>query len=415
MGNINLNNYEAYLLDYFEAKLSGELIAELELFVITHPELGIELDEQSLPVLNVEADFADFKLDLKRTELEFPDDLILKYIEGKMPEAERQEFESNVLVNSKLARDLEQLKKTILVADATVKCDDKKTLLKTEDAFILNQAVISYVENILTPTERATFTNALLSDVILQKELNLVQKTKLVADLSIIYPDKAHLKKDTKVILFFSFRNISTMAAALLLLIGLALVFQYYKHEAVNSDELAHKNNSKQTIVAPEITLTPTIDRLGNRNEKAVEFKNMKIGKRPNKKVKSLPVQVQPLPEENLPLANQEKSVDLQSPLNNVAPKEVEQNQLADRHTQFSKPMDEPISDTSFSSNSIVMTILQESEDDADETPPKNSFWKKAVQVAKSANRLGVKSIDGTENPQQGFSLSFNSFSVERN
>jgi len=36
------------------------------------------------------------------------------------------------------------------------------------------------------------------------------------------------------------------------------------------------------------------------------------------------------------------------------------------------------------------------------------------VKLAKRANRLGLKSIDGVEQPNKKFSLSFNAFSVEK-
>ena len=45
MHKINIHNYEAYLLDFSEGNLTGEFQVELELFLIQHPELEINLDE----------------------------------------------------------------------------------------------------------------------------------------------------------------------------------------------------------------------------------------------------------------------------------------------------------------------------------------------------------------------------------
>lgn len=50
MSKINLNNYEAFLLDYLEGNLSAEDTADLLLFVSHHPELEIDLDDE-LPIL----------------------------------------------------------------------------------------------------------------------------------------------------------------------------------------------------------------------------------------------------------------------------------------------------------------------------------------------------------------------------
>jgi hypothetical protein len=46
--------------------------------------------------------------------------------------------------------------------------------------------------------------------------------------------------------------------------------------------------------------------------------------------------------------------------------------------------------------------------------PEKKGFWQRAVSLAKKANKLGVKSLDGSETSNQNYSLSFNSFSIEK-
>ncbi len=54
MSNINIHNYEAYLLDYYEQQLSAELTAELVLFAELHPELNIDLEDTDLEYLTPE-------------------------------------------------------------------------------------------------------------------------------------------------------------------------------------------------------------------------------------------------------------------------------------------------------------------------------------------------------------------------
>ncbi len=54
MSNINIHNYEAYLLDYYEQQLSAELTAELVLFAELHPELNIDLEDTELEYLTPE-------------------------------------------------------------------------------------------------------------------------------------------------------------------------------------------------------------------------------------------------------------------------------------------------------------------------------------------------------------------------
>ena len=68
MHKIDIHNYEAYLLDYSEGNLTGELQVELELFLIQHPELEINLDELSLVSLENEAASFSNKNSLKKSE-----------------------------------------------------------------------------------------------------------------------------------------------------------------------------------------------------------------------------------------------------------------------------------------------------------------------------------------------------------
>ena len=67
MHKIDIHNYEAYLLDYSEGNLTGELQVELELFLIQHPELEINLDELSLVTIENEATSFSNKISLKKS------------------------------------------------------------------------------------------------------------------------------------------------------------------------------------------------------------------------------------------------------------------------------------------------------------------------------------------------------------
>jgi ribosomal protein S16 len=66
MSKINLHNYEAYLLDFQEGNLSKEKTAELERFLMEHPELEEELIAFDIPVLTPKAHRFDEKELMKR-------------------------------------------------------------------------------------------------------------------------------------------------------------------------------------------------------------------------------------------------------------------------------------------------------------------------------------------------------------
>ena len=66
MSGINQHNYEAYLLDSMEGRLSVEQQLELDTFMALHPELAIDLE-----------DLAEMTFDPQQAV--FPNKEILKY------------------------------------------------------------------------------------------------------------------------------------------------------------------------------------------------------------------------------------------------------------------------------------------------------------------------------------------------
>src|SRR5690606_8061122 len=89
----------------------------------------------------------------------------------------------------------------------------------------------------------------------LRKEVLLFEKTKLVADANIFYPNKEELKKETQIFLLFSRRNLS-IAASVLLLIGLFFLFMNRNRIPEPAQEITH-NNSEQ-LPKPEISINET-------------------------------------------------------------------------------------------------------------------------------------------------------------
>jgi hypothetical protein len=129
MHQIDIHNYEAYLLDFSEGNLSDEGQMELELFLIQHPELEINLDELSVMPLQKEViSFAD-KANLKRT----PSDLVsetqfIAYIENQFTKEERLEIEKSCVANPSLSKELELYNNTIVKADESIIFENKKSL-----------------------------------------------------------------------------------------------------------------------------------------------------------------------------------------------------------------------------------------------------------------------------------------------
>ncbi|MES2680190.1 MAG: hypothetical protein V4635_09910 [Bacteroidota bacterium] len=423
MGTINRHNYEAFLLDYLEGNLSEALRAELSLFAITHPELEIDLDDLNLPVFKADQQVPDlhddFKLHLKKTELNFPDEELLNYLDNNLTEAEQKVVEDKLLKDKELAADFALYKKTILSPDPALGFQNKTSLLKTEDELFINNRALAYFENTLTTGEKTEFESDIKARPILEKELQLFSKTRLYPDLSAIYPDKQELKKENRVFVLFNVRTVSAMAAAILLLMVLGYVFNYFTSPGVEIKN--EKNLAKKELPAVKANDQPVLNVATDTfNQVEQSEAAMKKQMAQGEKVKSLkPGTTQnvqaPAPEISPELA-ENKTFKQDQP---VVKKEtvVQEKELIVENKPAEKIVPVPESQVSVSveEKQIVMTMLEESDDDTEETEPsKNGFWKKAVKLAKRANSLGVKSIDGVEKPHEGFALSFNAFSVEK-
>lgn len=111
--SITINNYEAYLLDYFEGSLSTNEKADLIAFVFAHPELEIELDD-NLHYLEKEENTSQIdKTKLK--SLAVPsDNEYISFIENQLTGAEKKDFKRLIETNKTYKDNLSIWEKTIL-------------------------------------------------------------------------------------------------------------------------------------------------------------------------------------------------------------------------------------------------------------------------------------------------------------
>jgi hypothetical protein len=124
VSKINLNNYEAFMLDYLEGNLSHQDILALKAFAVLHPELELNFDDE-LVVLGKEQDIFEGKQHLKA---DFSDELIIGYLENVLEGKERIEAEKLAKTNSVFKHELELYKKTIAVADTEIVFENKEKL-----------------------------------------------------------------------------------------------------------------------------------------------------------------------------------------------------------------------------------------------------------------------------------------------
>lgn len=146
MTGITIHNYEAYLLDLAEGNLSEEHQLELELFLIQHPELNCELDEQISTRLISEEILFDSKSSLKKHNKDLiNDEQLISYIEHLTNEQESAFVELSCTNNPELVHELKLYKATIVEADKTILFNYKDELKKQPKFIWFNLASIEIV------------------------------------------------------------------------------------------------------------------------------------------------------------------------------------------------------------------------------------------------------------------------------
>ena len=107
MEDINIHNYEAFLLDYSEGVLTEEQICNLELFIMLNPNLGIDLNELDLVQISDDVICFQEKTNLKKTDSDLiSENQFIGYIEKQLSELDVIHVEKSCVLNSSLAKEL---------------------------------------------------------------------------------------------------------------------------------------------------------------------------------------------------------------------------------------------------------------------------------------------------------------------
>ena len=188
--NINRNNYETFIIDYFDGNLKPDKVSELMGFLEKNPDIKEEFSGYEI------VEFA-------------PDDEI--------------KFGEKIKLKKEIVYDVNKINET-----------------NYEDYFIAK------LENDLTENETTYLENFLITNPHLNSQYQLFLKTKLQADKNIIFENKSSLKKyvftvSTRKILYYSV----SIAASILIVWGI-----FFLQNTNNTDtRLAEKKNMKTQFI----------------------------------------------------------------------------------------------------------------------------------------------------------------------
>ncbi len=131
--NININNYEAYFLDYHEGNLSLDLVKELMDFLSQHPELKEEFESfDPLTLQDAEKTVYAEKEALKKQGIN-PytfDNYAIEYIERTLPPVLQNDLKAFIIQNPLYKKELKLYQQTKLSPDTSIIFEDKHSLKK---------------------------------------------------------------------------------------------------------------------------------------------------------------------------------------------------------------------------------------------------------------------------------------------
>jgi hypothetical protein len=158
------------------------------------------------------------------------EEYFLLYADNELPADQRQAVEDFVQQNADLKEELNFLLELHLEPDTTLFFDNKESLLKPvilqDDAAPITEdeeKILRFIDFELSAAETTELKHKLAQSPALTAELEVLSKTKLQPDLSVVFPDKSLLYKSTRekihVLQMTWFRV--AVAAAIILVAGL--------------------------------------------------------------------------------------------------------------------------------------------------------------------------------------------------
>lgn len=224
MERINLNNYEAFLLDYLEGNLDGATRSEMEVFLLAHPELAEDLE--GLSELNLQPERAVFDASSLKAPVEeklksdpdLRDELYFKSIEGELSPQEGDVL-SQLVRDEKYKNELRLWEMTKLSSDSQKM--DRSRLYRLPLSLPIDRENVEYFliarsEGLLSEVENTELEHFCEANQGFEKELILAESLRLKAPQGVFFPDKESLKKKERRGLILFYR-----AAVVILILGL--------------------------------------------------------------------------------------------------------------------------------------------------------------------------------------------------
>ena len=165
------------------------------------------------------------------------EEYFILYWDNELTDEQKQLVKQFVQQNSDLEDEFNLLRQTHFIPDENISLSNKESLIKEEYAN-RQELFLSYIDNELSATEKAAIEKFIAVDPPAQRELALLQKTKLQPD-KIVFPYKSQLYRREEKGRVVRMVWLRVAAAAAIILVGSLITVQLLKTNPGTSEPVA--------------------------------------------------------------------------------------------------------------------------------------------------------------------------------
>lgn len=263
---ININNYEEFALDYIDGNLDEITLKYFEEFLNKNPEIKNEIEDLGDFTIEAPKNTFNDKFNLKESGIEnisYCEYLCISDIEGSITSAEKYELENIFSEKPELLNDYKQFIKAKLEVEQT-EFSSKYELKESgiETVSYLEYLFISQIEGTISEKEQTELNKILAKNSELVTEQKQFNKTNLISNENIVFPNKINLKHSNVINFKTVGTVISLLAAILIIFIGVKTIFTNNSNRAnkcISSNDI---NFNRNIITIPKDSVE--INNLGN-------------------------------------------------------------------------------------------------------------------------------------------------------
>lgn len=262
-----MENYEIYLMDYFDQQLSETEVKALMLFLDAHPEIKEEcegIEDITLEPVTYKLDKSSLKKDpslmpLNSVNKQNAEEFFIAHLEKDITESQKEEIRVFLDKEKELQKEFNLTQNLKLHPDLNISFEPKEHLylLATDQYEPINtdtfeEYCIAYHEGDLNQSQMDDLLNYISDNDELTVIFNSYAKLTLEANASIVFANKGSLKKRAAVILFnrTTYSYVASIAAVFILL----FLFPMLLDKSKNNIRL---NRNTRNVIAPIANNTP--------------------------------------------------------------------------------------------------------------------------------------------------------------